>query len=315
MNFKNTLLINIDKSALEDRYWEKLNKLIGRYMNFSKDDPGIKSHLKDVDSLLVGFGVSVDKEIIDNAPNLKYIGVLATAYGKVDIAYAKKKGITVCNIPGYSTEAVAEFIFAALLEYIRQLEEGKIRGRKGHYSEENLKAIEIKDKTFGVIGLGNIGGRVAEIALGFGAKVIYWSRHRKKELEDKGIKYKKVESLISQSNFLSVNLAQTKDTESFFNAERIQNLKKGTIVLNTAPMELIDINALVKRLSKGDISFIFDHSDETSEEDNKRLSQFKNCIIYPPMAYITDEARIAKQEIFVGNLENFLKGSPKNIAN
>ena len=83
-------------------------------------------------------------------------------------------------------------------------------------------------------------------------------------------------------------------------------------MINTAPMELVDIDALAERLSKGDITFILDHSDEMSPKNIKKFSKFKNCIIYPPIAYVTEKARIAKQEIFVGNIENFLKGSPTN---
>lgn len=80
-------------------------------------------------------------------------------------------------------------------------------------------------------------------------------------------------------------------------------------------MELVDIDALVERLKKKDITFIFDHSDETNSTNMKRLSKHQNCIIYPPMAYVTDEARVVKQETFVGNIENFLKGKPRNVVN
>jgi len=99
------------------------------------------------------------------------------------------------------------------------------------------------------------------------------------------------------------------------NEERIQKIKKGAVVINTAPMELVDVHALEKRLEVGDITLILDHSDEMSQENINRLSKFKNCIIYPPIAYITKEAGIAKQEIFVGNIESFLKGSSTNQVN
>ncbi len=98
------------------------------------------------------------------------------------------------------------------------------------------------------------------------------------------------------------------------NGARIQKLKKGAVVVNTAPMELVDIDALAKKLSKGDITFILDHSDEMSKEDLSKLSKYENCVIYPPIAYVSEEARIAKQEIFVGNIESSLKGSPVNTV-
>lgn len=315
MKFNKALLIGIDKSALSDESWEKIDKLCQRKVFTLKDSAEIKNQLADTDCLLVGFGISITKEDIDSAPKLKYIGLLATAFGKVDINYAKKKNVTVCNLGSYSTESVAEFIFAAILENIRGLEIGKARGRKGDYSEVGIKATEIKGKIFGVLGLGSIGGRVAQIAKGFDANVKYWSKNRKKNLEAKGIEYQTADKLIAESDFLSINIAQNSDTNNFLNAKRFQSLKRGAVVINTAPMELVDISALTKRLQKGDITFILDHSDEMSKQDLEKISKFNSCIIYPPMAYISNEAKIAKQEIFIGNMENFLNGKPSNLVN
>ncbi|MFH0832212.1 MAG: 2-hydroxyacid dehydrogenase [Candidatus Aenigmatarchaeota archaeon] len=315
MKFRKMLMIGIDESKFDPEYWNKISLLSSEGKILPKDSHEIRKELTDTDCLLLGFGININREDIDNAPNLKYIGVLATAYGKVDIDYARSKGVTVCNIPGYSTEAVAEFVLAAILENIRCLEEGKQRGIIGNYSETGISASEIKDKIFGIVGLGRIGGRVAELALGFGADVRYWSRNRKGVFENKGIKYEDADSLIPKCDFLSLNLAQTNETEKFLNEELIKKVKSGAIVINTAPMELVDIDALADRLEKGDITFILDHSDETPPEQLKKLSKYKNCIIYPPIAYITAEARIAKQDIFLSNLENFLKGTPTNEVN
>lgn len=313
--FQKILTIGIGEFALDSAYWQRIKVLVEKIINLPKDSPEIKDELTDTDCLLTGFGIIVDKEIIDSAPNLKYVGVLATAYGKVDIDYAKSKGISVCNIPGYATEAVAEFVFGIILDHIREIERGKKQAREGNYSEAGFSAIEIKDKTFGILGLGKIGSRVAEIALGFGADVRYWNIDRRKEFEMKGAKYEDADSLIPKCDFLSLHFALVKDTENFLNEERIQKIKNGAVVINTAPMELVNISALEKRLANGDITFILDHSDEMSQENINKLSKFKNCIIYPPIAYITKEARIAKQEIFVGNIESFLEGFPTSQVN
>ena len=315
MMFNKILFVGIDKSALGETYWTRIDKVVGKKIFLPKDHPEIQKQLKNIDCLLVNFGVPVTKNDLDHAPNLKYIGTLSTAFGKVDAEYARKKKIPVCNLAGYSTESVAEFTLAAVLEAVRSLEIGKQRGRAGKYDESGIRAWEIKNKVFGILGLGSIGRRVAELAQGFGADVRYWSRHHKKGAEAKGIKYQDADTLIPQCDFISINFAQTKDTKKFLNAKRINSLKKNAVVINTAPMELVDIDALVKRLAKKDIIFMFDHSDETGLEDLKKLSKHSNCIIYPPMAYITDEARIIKQEMFVANIENFLKGKPTNVVN
>lgn len=315
MKFNKILLIGIDKSSLEDSYWKKIDELTSKKVFLPRGSADIKKELPDADCLLVNFGVPVTKEDINLAPRLKYIGTLSTAFGKVDADYARKKNIPVCNLAGYSTESVAEFTLAAVLEAIRGLETGRQRGRAGKYDETGIRAWELKNKVFGILGLGSIGRRVAELAQGFGADVRYYSRHRKKDAEKKGIKYQNADALIPDCDFISINFAQTQETEKFLNAKRINSLKENAVVINTAPMELVDVDALVKRLAKNDIIFMFDHSDETDPKDMKKLSKYPNCIIYPPMAYISDEARIIKQEMFVSNIENFLKGKPANVVN
>lgn len=314
MKFRKILTIGIGEASLDQEYWRKLDSLAEKRVSLPKDSPEIKRQLADADCLLVSFLVGVGRDYIDNAHNLKYIGVLATAYDKIDTAYVKSKGITVCNIPGYSTESVAEFVFATILEHIREIERAKKQAREGIYSEDGFSVTEIRNKIFGVFGLGRIGSRVAEIALGFGADVRYWSRNRKIELEQKGIKYEDADSLISKSDFLSIHLSKTNDTISFFDRNRINRIKKGAIVINTCPMALLDVNALQNRLKNGDITFILDHSDEMGDE-LKSLSKYKNCIVYPPVAYISKEARTAKQDIFIRNMESFLKGKTTSVVN
>ncbi len=246
---------------------------------------------------------------------LKYIGLLATGFGTVDITYAKSKGITVCNIPGYSTESVAEFVFGLILEHIRDLEKAKLVGRQGDFSGNGFSAYEIKGKQFGIVGLGRIGSRVAEIALVFGAKVSYWSKNRKKDMEKKGVKYESIDILIKKCDFLSLHLSKAKETVGILSKRRINSIKKGAVVINVAPMELIDLSALANRLKKGDMTFIFDHPDEMEKKDIEKLSKNKNCIVYPPVGFITSEATALKKEIFVLNIENFLKGKSSNQVN
>jgi len=315
MKFKKILVYNIEKSGnLDPQSWKKIESLGNKLVFVPKDDPKLRKQLADADCLLVAFGTNIVKEDIASAPQLKYIGVLATAFGKIDVLYAKRKKIIVSNLKGYSTESVAEFILAVILEHIRCLEEGKKRGKSGNYSEIGISAIEIKDKIFGIVGLGAIGQRVAEIALGFGADVRYWSRNKKNNFEKKGIKYETFDNLISKADIISINLAQTKETEKIFNNKVFQKVKSGAIIINTAPMELIDINGLEQRLKNKDITFILDHSDEMTKEELAKLSKYPNCIIYPPLAYVSKEAAGNRKRIFIENIERFLKGKPINVV-
>jgi len=252
--------------------------------------------------------------MIDTAKNLKYIGICATGYGRIDTKHASLKKITVCSVPGYATESVAEFVFAILLENLREIERAKHQVTKSIYSEAGFTGTQIKDKVFGVVGLGRIGLRVAEIANhGFKAKTFYWSRQKKTKLL--GIEYKPLEKLIKESDIISLHLTINKDTEKIINKKLINLVKSGAVIINTAPMELVDLKALELRLQKGDISFILDHSDEMAAADTERLKKYKNCIIYPPIGFTTLEATALKKEIFVNNIENFVKGKTSNKVN
>jgi len=317
MKFKKMLSIGISESAFASDYWKKIDSCAEGRISLSQDSPEIKKQIADADCLLVNpFVFKVEKELIDNAPKLKYIGVSSTAYGKVDSGYAATKNITVSNIPGYSTEAVAELVFGAILEHTRDLARAKNQAKEGNYSESSFfDTSEINGKKFGIIGLGRIGARVAELALAFGADVRYWDRNKKKEFEAKGIKYQEIETLLSECDFISLHLAFCKETALFLNKTRIEKIKQGAVVINLAPNELVDFDALEKRLSKGDLVYIMDHSDELTPEQAKQLSKHKNSIIYPPIGYTTKEAAIKKQETFFRNIESFLKGSPTNKVN
>ncbi len=271
MGFNKILFINIQESSLDKKYWDQINSLTKKKVILPKDSSKIMEELKDADCLLVGFATPVTKEHIDAAPNLKYIGTLAIAYHKIDDKYARKKGIPVTNIAGYCTDSVAEFILAAILNAIRQLDEGKERARNKNYDFAGMSAAEIKGKTFGVFGLGNIGKRTAELAQGFGADVQYWSKHRKKDFEVKGVKYKDKDSLLKGADFISLNFVQTPETENFLDEEAFSKIKPGAVIVNTVPMETVNLDALEKRLKKGDITFILDHSDEMKQADLNRL--------------------------------------------
>jgi len=303
--FKKILVTGFDKSALDKDSWTRIDKLTDSITFIPSEE---------VDCLFSRFN-KVDKKLINSLPNLKYIGLLATGVGTVDLEFAKKKNIVVCNIPGYATESVAEWVFGLILEHLHDLERAKQVARHGDFSGSGFSTTEILGKKFGVIGLGRIGKRVAEIASGFGAKVCYWSRNRKTEMEKKGMRYKELQDLVSSCDFISLHLVYNKNTEEILGEKLINSLKKGVAVINVAPMELVNITALEKRLKKNDITFILDHPDEMNPKDVQKLSHYKNCIIYPPIGYVSKEARALKQNIFVSNLENYLKGKPTNQVN
>lgn len=316
MKFKKILLLGYAKGDLGEAQEKRLVLWGQKVVMLPKDSKDISKQLSDVDCLLVRLGATVDKGVIDKALDLRYVGMLGTGYGRIDTKYARSKGITVCNIAGYSTEGVAEFVFGALIENIRELERAKLQARKGNYSEATFQGYEIRNKKFGIIGMGKIGQRVAQIAQkGFNAKVSYWSKNRKKDAEKAGISYKTLEILLRESDFVSIHLAYVEETKKILSRKKIQLIKPGAVVICFVQMEVVDIRALEQRLKKEDMIFILDHSDELTPADAKSLSKYKNCILYPPVGYITKESTQAKLGMFVENIENFLKGKPQNVVN
>ncbi|MBI4092406.1 MAG: hypothetical protein HY420_00605 [Candidatus Kerfeldbacteria bacterium] len=312
MRFTKVVVVGIDETKLEPAYWQRIESLADVLQRV--DVVGEKL-VVDADCLLVGFETVVDAVTIEKMPNLKYIGVLGTAYDRVDVAAAKDRGVIVTNLPGYSTEAVAEWVFGVLLEHLRNLSRAKQEAAKGNYGPAGFSGSEIMGKVFGVVGLGRIGTRVVEIALGFNADVRYWSRTRKNEMETRGVKYEELDELVRQADFLSLHVTGTSDTENLLNRERIMGMKTGAIIVNTVSMRTIDVDALEERLKRGDVTLIRMHSRSLTGEQWKRLSRYQNMVVYPAFTNVTNEANQAREEMFVRNVERFLAGKPENVIN
>lgn len=312
MRLQKLVCLGFTGSELEDNYWKKVDQFVEkRVLVAGKDEINNNT---DADGILVKLGSKVDKDIIDIFPNLKYIGMLGTGYGGIDTAYATSRGIIVTNIADYATESVAEFTLGVLLEYLRDIAKARKQAKDGNYSDD-FTGGEIKGKKFGVIGLGDIGKRTAQLAQAFGAEVCYWSRNRKEDYEKNGIKYCELDELISNSDIITLNLALNSETEGIISAERIKNIKHHAIFINPSPMELVSFGALVDRLKENDIIFMLDHSDEMTDEQLKLLQPLENAIVYPAIAYLSREADQLKKHIYIDNLKNYLNGTPSNKVN
>jgi glycerate dehydrogenase len=313
--FTKALFIDFKEGDIEAKYFGRVKKLFKSTEFILRDNPKLTDSLKGTDVIFAKIFTKIDKEVIDAAPNLKFIGVLSTAFDAIDSKYARQKGVVVCNLGGYSTEAVSEFFFAALFEQVRELERAKQQARKEDYSFNKFMGLELKERTLGVVGAGKIGSRIAEIGLGIGMKVIYFARGNKPALDKRGAKRGELDEVLSQSDFISLNLILNKETEGMISKEKIGLLKKGCILISLAPPPLIDQKAMMEKAGRGDITFAFDHSDDISADLAKKFLGTKNCIVYPPTAFRTEEANIARWETFVSNIENFVAGKPQNVVN
>jgi len=309
------VFIDFKEGDIPSNYLKRITKLFKINKYLARNDKNLLSELKGADAIFAKISTIIDKEVINSSPKLKYIGVLSTAFNAIDAKYARTKGIVVCNLGGYSTEAVAEFAIAALMERSRLLQESKDQARKEDYSFNKFMCREVKERTLGVVGAGKIGSRVAEMALGLGMKVLYFSRGNKPAIERLGAKKASLEKVLSESEFVSLNLILNKETEGIISKSKIELLKKGCIFISLAPPKLIDQQAMMKSAASGKITFIFDHSDDIDTSLAKKFLQTKNCVVYPPVAFRTEEANTARLKTFASNIEGFIKGTPQNVVN
>ena len=263
----------------------------------------------------------IDEEVLAAVPQLKYIGVVATGYNVVDIAAARKRGIPVTNIPAYGTDAVAQSTFALLLEIANQVGVHNQSVHQGDWQNSidftywKTPLMELRGKTIGLIGYGEIAQATAAIAHAFNMQVIYWN-HRAKEAQAEWEQQVSLEELYHQSDVISLHVPQTAETEQMINQEAIQQMKDGVILLNTARGGLLDEAAVAEALNAGEIyaAGVDVVSKEPMAADNPLLKA-KNCFITPHIAWAPVETRERLMGIAVDNFAAFIHGTEKNVVN
>jgi lactate dehydrogenase-like 2-hydroxyacid dehydrogenase len=253
-----------------------------------------------------------DKSFLSKADKLKYFGLVSTSYAVVDVDFLKSRDVTFTNVPHYATEAVAELTFSALLAIPRKTHES-VTNAKEDYSAKRYIGWELQGKTIGIIGLGSIGTRVAEIAKCFGMGVVYHSRTKKPGAESNlGIKYVGLDELLGKSDIVSLNLSLNEQTKGILGRDKLNLLKEGAVVLNSARAELCDLKAVRELAESGKVVFWFDGLDE--KEQRERLLGLNNVIATPHIGWLTKEAQKRLDEVAVKNVKNFLKGKPTNVV-
>ena len=314
--FTKGLIVDIEEAKFPTDYLSRIKKQCKTVEFINSKDSDFLKKLADTEVILCLITTPITREVVDAAPKLKYIGVRSAGFAAIDAVYARSKNITVCNLGGYSTNAVAEFTIAILFEAARDLEASKQRART-----EPIKlgmfasGMELRNKTLGIIGAGKIGSRVAEIGLGIGMKVLYFARHNKPDLDKSGAKRAELDDLLKQSDAISLNLSHNKETEGIITKEKIDLLKKGCIFVNPSPQALIDGDAMREKAERGDIKFVFSGAYEIPPEEQQKFLKAKNCYVYTPIGIDTPETITACWETLVSNLEHFVAGTPQNVVN
>ncbi len=257
----------------------------------------------------------------DRCPGLKFVGVLATGYNVVDVAAAKERGIPVCNIPTYGTDAVGQFAIALLLEICHHVAHHSDAVHAGRWTSSpdfcfwDYPLIELAGKTMGIIGFGRIGQATGRIARALGMKVIAVDSHENEAGRAIG-EYVALDELFVRSDVISLHCPLLPSTEGLINRDTIARMKDGVILLNNSRGPLIVEQDLADALNNGKVyaAGVDVVSAEPIRADNPLLTA-KNCLITPHISWAPKESRQRLMDIAVDNLAKFLNGSPVNVVN
>lgn len=314
---------------LDWKPWNEIETAAGERCVFTEYDRTapelVVERAKDADIIIIN-KVLITSDIMAQLPQLKYIGVLATGYNVVDIEAARQRGIIVTNIPAYSTASVAQCVFAHILNITNavELHSQSVRngdwGRCPDFTYTLSPQTELAGRTIGIIGYGNTGRAVAEIAHAFGMKVMLAPSLRKSGAKRKGLpeyveEAESLERFFAESDIVSLHCPLTDSTRHIINRSTIALMKPSAIVINTGRGPLVDEAALAEALNSGRIAAAgVDVLEEEPPVDGSPLTEARNCHITPHIAWATQAARQRLFNIAVENVKAFLNGAPQNVV-
>ncbi|MGN1443994.1 MAG: D-2-hydroxyacid dehydrogenase [Acutalibacteraceae bacterium] len=305
-----------------DLSWDWLKDVVDEYEIY-ESTPSDKVIERSLDAdILVTNKVPIDRVLIEKLPNLKFIAVLATGFNIIDCEAAKEHGIVVSNIPAYSTDGVAQLVFAFLLELTNQVGLHSKSVNDGEWSRSpyfcywKTPLVELRGKVFGIVGFGKIGSAVAEIANAFGMKVKAYSPHTREYSGFGKVDFVSLDEVIETSDVISLHCPLTSETNGLINAQFLSRMKKTAYLINTSRGPVVNEADLRNALDTGLIAGagVDVLSTEPPKEDNPLIGA-KNCFITPHIAWASLEARTRLMNIFKENVEGFVSGKPINVVN
>lgn len=295
-----------------DLSWDYLGKF-GEYKVYDKiTDDDAPFMIADADVVFTN-RVKIGQNVLDECKNLKYVSALGTGYDMIDVGACRKNGIEVCNVPGYSTASVAQHAFTLLLAnafdlegYRNMVKDGKWTGIPGFLYHES-KFVELEGKTVGVYGCGAIGMRFAKICQAFGMRVLAVKRS-KTNGEIDGITFTTADELLRESDYLSLHCPLTDETRGMVNAEFLEKMKDGAVLINTSRGAVLNEADVAEALKSGKLSGAgLDVLAKEPADPNNPLLTAPNTIITPHCAWTSKEARTRLMQILNDNLTSFVK--------
>jgi D-lactate dehydrogenase len=327
----------------EQEYIKK--NLKGYDIKFFNESLSLDNVNKAKDSQIIGIFIysNITSEILNKLPKLKMVATLSTGYDHIDLVECQKRGITVCNVPFYGENTVAEHTFALILALSRKVFQSIERTKKGSFEYDGLTGFDLKGKTIGLIGTGHISAHVARIAYGFEMNIVGYDMNKNDSLTEKfGLKYVELNFLLKNSDIISLHLPLNDKTKHLIDKKAISLMKPSAIIINTARGGLIDTDALVKALQSGKIAgagldvlegetLIKEEKQLLSSEfnqlsklndvqsmqtllENHTLFRLDNVIVTPHNAFNSIEALQRIIDSSIQNIKNFDKGIPTNVV-
>lgn len=299
-----------------DLPWTFLDGIV-EYKVYERTSPEeVIERIDDSDAIFLN-KIQITKKVFEACPNLKYIGVLATGYNVIDLDAARSHGVTVTNIPAYSTDSVAQHVFSFILYFTNQVAQHSASVMDGDWVKcpdfcfWNGSLTELKGKTLGIFGYGNIGKRVAEIAKAFGMNIICCTRTPKPDMPEQV----SFEDLLKRSDFLTLHAPLTEQTKNIINKESLSLMKKSAYLINTARGGFVVEQDLADCLNRDGIAgYAADVLLQEPMSKDCPLLNVKNCVITPHIAWAPRETRKRLQGIAEENLKAWLNGNPINVV-
>ncbi|MDD5163002.1 MAG: 2-hydroxyacid dehydrogenase [Candidatus ainarchaeum sp.] len=304
MKFEKIVLYDLKSKPLEKEFIKKLKEFASSVkVVFAEAEYSRRlkpADLIDADAFVTRIFDYYDNSLFENK-KIKYIGAMHTDISHFDKDFLNKKRITLTNVPDYATEAVAELTISALLNISRQTYDAMNLVKSGHWGFEGFLGWELKGKTLGIIGLGKIGSRVAEIAKSFGMNTGYYSKSK----GDLPYKFLELNDLLKQSDVVSLHCPLTDETRNILNKTNLKLLKQNAVLLNSARMELVNLEALYELCQQKKIFVWFDELQD--KKWREKFRKLDNVYLTPDYGWMTREAQERVREIALNNIKFYLE--------
>ena len=310
-------IVVLDHVYLEEKHVKRLRSLgdLKVFDDRPRTSEELKERLREAEVVIVGWS-NVTRSVMDSAERLRMISIWATTCHYADLEAARERGIVVTHVPGYATEAVAEYTFALMLAAVRRLILADEAVREGKFDWRPFAGSELAGKTLGVVGTGAIGCRVAEIGRALRMHVLGFDKYPNlKKAEEVGMTYADLRTLLAESDVVTLHVTLTSETEKLLGKKEIAAMKDGAVVINTSQGRVIDQEALVEALRSGKLSYAgLDVFEDEPPDKNNPLFRLGNTVVSPHIAFNTVEAEARCTDICIDNVAKFLEGKPQNVC-